>query len=150
MIGIKEPGHASPSIEPYTLSYQVNGGPIVTETTGAVIAPNTSTNYTFTSTYDFSSPGVYTLQIWVSNSGDPQTGNDTLTTVIKQLQNDPVTLSPAFTEGFESTTAQDHSLPFRRTDWIAWIDVTSSPATLNGRARTFINSGFARTGNRIA
>lgn len=131
---------------PYNLSYQVNGGPIVTETAGTTIAPNTTFNYTFTNTYDFSAAGVYTLQSWVSNPGDPQSGNDTIATIIKQLLNDPLTLNPVYTEGFESTTAQTYTAPVMglagddRCDFIT--------GSTNGRARTFINSGFARTGNR--
>jgi hypothetical protein len=130
----------------YTLSYQVDGGSIVTEPVATGLAPNTVFEYTFTNTYDFSAPGTYTVRVWVSNPGDPQPANDTLTTVIKQLQNDPVVLSPAFTEGFETAAAQTYTTP---TLGLAGLDRCDfSTGSSNGRARTFINSGFARTGIR--
>lgn len=130
----------------YNLSYQVNGGAVVTETVGTAIAPNTTFNYTFTNTYDFSAAGVYTLRIWVSNPGDPQSGNDTITQVIKQLLNAPLTLNPTYTEGFESAAAQTYTAPVLGLAGDDRCDFSSG--STNGRARTFINSGFARTGNR--
>jgi hypothetical protein len=130
----------------YTLSYRVNGGSIVTEPIPSPLAPNTSFIYTFTNKADLSAPGVYTLQVWVSNPGDPQSGNDTFTTVIKQLQNDPLTLSPAYTEGFETATAQTYQSATMGLDGDDRCDFSSGSS--NGRARTFINSGFARTGSR--
>jgi hypothetical protein len=130
----------------YTLSYQVNGGSIVTEPVATGIAPNTVFEYTFTNTYDFSAPGAYTVRVWVSNPGDPQQVNDTLTAVIKQLQNDPVVLNPAFTEGFETAAAQTYTTATAGLTGLDRCDFSSG--TARGRARTFINSGFARTGLR--
>lgn len=132
----------------YTLSYRVNGGSIVTESVSAVIAPNTAFNYTFTNTADFSSAGSYTLQVWVTYPGDPQSGNDTLTRVIKQLQNDPVVLNPNYTEGFESATVQTYTSFTRGLAGLDRCDFNASNS--NGRMRPFINTGFARTGNRCA
>ncbi|HWK04220.1 MAG TPA: S8 family peptidase [Puia sp.] len=137
-----------PSGSSFTLSYRVNGGPVVTESTSAVVASNSVYSYTFTQQYDFSAPGSYTLQTWVSYPGDPQSGNDTLTTVIKQLQNDPVTLSPVFTEGFETATDTVYTRPIAGLTGIDRSDFRASNA--NGRLRTFINTGFARTGSRCA
>ena len=138
-----------PANTPFTLSYQVNGGPVVTENSTATIAGGgTAHNYTFSTPYDFSAPGTYTMQIWVDYPGDPQTGNDTLTTVIKQLQNAPVTLNPSFTEGFESAAAGTYLAPTRGFTGLDRCDFTASDG--NSRARTFINTGFARTGDRSA
>jgi subtilase family protein/type IX secretion system substrate protein/immune inhibitor InhA-like protein len=136
-----------PAGTPFTLSYQVNGGAIVTETCTATIAGGgTAYNYIFATPYDFSAPGVYTMQIWVDYPGDPQTGNDTLNTVIRQLQNAPVTLNPSFTEGFESAAAGTYLSPASGFIGLDRCDFTASDG--NGRARTFINTGFARTGDR--
>ena len=137
-----------PSGSAFTLSYRVNGGPVVTETSNTVIAPNSVYSYTFAGHYDFSAPGTYTIQTWVSYPGDPQSGNDTLTTFIKQLQNNPVTLSPAYTEGFETAADTTYIRPLSGLTGVDRSDFSSSNA--NGRLRTFINTGFARTGSRSA
>jgi hypothetical protein len=134
-----------PSSGPYSISYRINGGTVVTETPPA-LAGNSTASYTFAQTADLSAPGAYTLQIWVSNPGDPQPGNDTLSATIKQLQNDPITLNPSFTEGFESATAQSYSFPVMGIEGDDRCDFVASNS--NGRARPFINTGFARTGNR--
>ena len=129
-------------------SYRVNGGGIVTEAVSPVIAPNSVYNYTFSQAFDFSAPGLYTLQAWVSYPGDPQAGNDTLTTIIKQLNNDPIVLNAAFTEGFESASPGVYTMPVQGFAGSDRSDFSASNA--NGRARTFINTGFARTGIRCA
>jgi hypothetical protein len=135
-----------PTSVPYTLSYRVNGGPIVTETPAPALAADSASIYTFTQTADLSAVGAYTLQVWVSNPGDPQPGNDTLTTTIRQLQNDPIALSPAYTEGFESAIAQSYITSVMGLAGDDRCDFGASNA--NGRLRTFINTGFSRTGNR--
>jgi hypothetical protein len=137
-----------PSGSPFTLSYQVNGGSTVTETSNATVSPNGVYAYTFTTPYDFSAPGTYQIQFWVSYPGDPQAGNDTLTTVIRQLGNDPVSLNPAFTEGFETAAAAAYTSPARGFTGLDRCDFSANNG--NGRVRTFINTGFARTGNRSA
>ncbi|GGA86932.1 S8 family serine peptidase [Puia dinghuensis] len=138
-----------PSGSHFTMSYSINGGTPVSETNTNVIAANGGTsNYTFTHTADFSAPGTYTLQVWVSYPGDPQLGNDTLTTVISQLTNAPITLSYSFTEGFESAAAGTYTNPTRGFTGLDRCDFFAS--NTNGRARTFVNTGFARTGNRCA
>ncbi len=100
-----------PSGTAFTMSYQVNGGAIITESSNATVTPNGIYDYTFTTPFDFSAPGAYTLGIWVSYPGDPQPGNDTLYTLVRQLSNDPVTLNPAYTEGFETAAAASYTSP---------------------------------------
>jgi hypothetical protein len=132
----------------YMMSYQINGGTIVTETTSATVTPNGAYDYTFSTPYNFSVAGAYNLQVWVSYPGDPQPGNDTLSVVINQLSNDPITLNPTFTEGFESAAAAAYHSP---TTGFAGLDRCDFHAdNANGRVRTFINTGFARTGDRCA
>ncbi len=132
----------------YTLSYQVNGGGIVTETSSAVVAPNGVYHYTFSTSYDFSAPGTYQLQAWITYPGDPQPGNDTISATVKQLSNDPLTLNSSFTEGFESAAAGSYATSTLGFTGLDRCDFFASGT--NGRARTFINTGFARTGNRCA
>ncbi len=55
-------------------------------------------------------------------------------------------MSPVYTEGFESTIAQDYTSSVMGLAGDDRCDFGASNA--NGRARTFINTGFSRTGNR--
>jgi subtilase family protein/type IX secretion system substrate protein len=128
------------------VSYQVNGGSIVTENISTPIASNGVYAYAFTVPYDFSNVGVYTIKAWVSYAADTLHENDTLTATIKNLQNDTVSLSPSFTEGFESAAAASY---ITYTNGFIGLDRCDfSMSNSNARARTFINTGFARTGNR--
>lgn len=137
-----------PAATPFGLSYRINSGPIITEGSNAVIPPGGVYSYNFIASADLSAPGVYTIQTWVTYPGDPQSGNDTLTTVVKHLQNDPITLGPSFTEGFESADAAEYIRPVMGFSGLDRCDFSRSNA--NGRARTFVNTGFARTGARSA
>jgi hypothetical protein len=130
----------------FTISYQVNGATPVTETVTASIAANSTYTYTFTTPYDFSATGTYTLKAWIDYGSDALHANDTITTVVKQLQNDPIVLSPSYTEGFESATAQSYNTGTMGFDGLDRCDFNAS--NTNGRARTFVNTGIARTGNR--
>lgn len=128
----------------FNISYQVNGGTITTETTSQTIAAGAAFVYSFTTPYDFSAAGSYPLKIWVTNSADLNHHNDTLTSVVRQLKNDPLVLSPSFTEDFETALPQTY---ISKTIGLAGLDRCDFNSTLNGRARTFINTGFAKSGN---
>lgn len=132
----------------YNISYQVNGGAVVTESATTSIAASSSYIYTFATTYDFSAIGKYTIKAWVDYPGDPLLINDTIVTIVKQLQNDAIVLSPSFTEGFEGATAQSYNSITKGFDGLDRCDFIASNS--NGRARTFVNTGIARTGNRAA
>ncbi len=138
-----------PSASPFTLSYSINGGTPVTETSNAVVAANSGTfNYTFSTLADFSAQGAYTIKTWVTYPGDPNQGNDTLTTVIKQLGNAAINLSSPYTEGLESAASATY---YSRTMGFTGDDRCDFYAnSANGRARTFVNTGMCRTGTRCA
>jgi len=130
----------------FNISYQVNGGPVVTENSTQVIPSLGDFIYTFTQTFDFSATGTYTLKVWVTHPGDAQRDNDTLVRVIKQLPNDPIVLAPTFTEDFETGSAASYITATTGLEGLARWDFKAS--STNGRARTFVNSGFARSGQR--
>ena len=136
------------SSSPFTIAYQVNGGNIVSESSAAIIASDSAFDYTFSTPYDFSTPGAYNIKIWVDYPGDTLHQNDTLNTVIRQLQNDTLSLSPSYTEGFESAGADSYT--FRTIGFTGLDRCDFNPSNSNGRARTFVNTGFARTGDRCA
>lgn len=146
-VSIKNVGSASTS-GTFNITYQVNGGTPVTEATSQTIAAGNAYVYTFVSTYDFSTEGTYTIKAWVDYASDPSHLNDTLVSVVKNLRNDPIVLSPSYTEGFESATAASYTTGTRGFDGLDRCDFFAGSS--NGRARTFVNTGIARTGNRAA
>lgn len=142
-----------PTGSSYTMNYSINGGTTVSESTSASVGANGGAyDYTFATPADLSAQGTYTLQIWVSYPGDPQGANDTLTTTIKQLSNDPITLSPSYTEGLESAASASYgpgTLGFTGLDRCDFQSATHSTRA-QGRVRTFVDAGMCRTGNRCA
>jgi len=139
---------ALPSSGSYTLSYQVNGGSIVNESLATTISAHSTITYAFATPYDFSATGTYAVKIWVSYPSDTLHANDTLNAVVKNLQNNPLILNPSFTEGFESAAAASYTVATMGFTGLDRCDFSASSS--NGRARTFINTGFARTGDRSA
>jgi len=128
----------------YNLSYQVNGNPVVTETSAVSLAALGSLQYSFVQTADFSAPGIYTIRAWVKKAGDAQVNDDTATIIIKHLANPVLTLPVA--DGFESAIIKDYTANTTGLDSIDKVDFKTNAT--RGRARTFVNTGFARSGNR--
>lgn len=129
------------------LSYQVNSGPILSDTLfSPALTAHSSTNLSFTQMTDFSAPGTYTIKAWVEYPGDPNPSNDTITAVIKQLRNNPINLVSSFTEGFEDAASQEYINTTKGFDNLDRCDFSASNS--NGRVRTFVNTGFERTGDR--
>ncbi|MEQ1797006.1 MAG: S8 family serine peptidase [Lacibacter sp.] len=130
----------------YDISYQINGGSVITESSSASIAAGGTVNYTFTTTANLSATGTYTVRVFVKQTGDAQTANDEMTYTIRHVANPPVVLP--FAETFETTgTAEYRSNLFALTN-ADRFDFTT--ANSNGRFRTFINSGVSITGTRSA
>ncbi|MFT3826941.1 MAG: S8 family serine peptidase [Chitinophagaceae bacterium] len=130
----------------FIASYQVNNGTIVNENSSQVINNASSYAFTFATPFNFSTPGTYTIKTWVTYVSDTKHQNDTLVTVIKNLQNTPLTLTPSFTESFETGTSQSYTSSVMGFDGLDRCDFVTT--NTNSRVRTFVNSGFARTGNR--
>jgi len=79
----------------YTVSYSVNGGPVVTETLQEVVLPGGSFTYTFESTFNSSEPGVYEITAWTDLDGDAFMLNDTITFSYRTANETP------YSENFE-------------------------------------------------
>lgn len=65
-----------------TLSYQANGGDVVTETFSGTVGSFEQATYTFTTAYDGSLRDTNEIVAWVSLTGDNIQQNDTVTTSI--------------------------------------------------------------------
>ncbi len=130
---------------PYDIFYQVNGGSVVQQTSSVVVPAASTVNFSFPS-YDFSATGTYTLKVWVRFAADAQVSNDTINSIVKHLQNDPIILNPAFTESFETATDRTYTSKTIGLDGLDRGDFNTS--NTNGRVRAFIDPGFARTGSK--
>jgi hypothetical protein len=146
-IRIRNPGNLA-TVSPVSCSFQVNGSSPVTEINAAPMPAHSSTIYTFSpaNRYDFSAAGNYVLRAWIHYAPDTIPGNDTISTRIKTLRNDPLMLNPSYTESFESATDQSYNSSVQGLDSLDRSDFANSVS--NGRLNTFFNSGFARTGAR--
>lgn len=84
----------------FNVSYQFNGGPIVTENVGTLnIASTNTSTYTFASTVNLATSGTYTMQAWTSLATDTIPLNDTTSISITSIPG--VSTFPYF-EDFES------------------------------------------------
>jgi Subtilase family/Secretion system C-terminal sorting domain len=128
----------------YNLYYQINANPIVMETSNISIAALATSQYTFTTTADLSGIGVYNIKTWVKKMGDTQLNDDTTFTTIKHLAN-PILTLPVL-DGFETTTSASYTNNTIGIDGDDRVDFKTNSA--RGRARTFVNTGFAENGTK--
>jgi hypothetical protein len=128
----------------FSLSYQINGGTIITENSSAVVPALSTYTYTFTSAANLLASGTYNFKAWVSKPGDTQPTDDTVYVTVKQLANPPLSLPSV--DGFETTTLGTYQSNYIGLNGDDRIDFKTEQN--RSRARTFVNTGFARTGNR--
>jgi hypothetical protein len=132
----------------FSVMYSIDGGATwVTEPGTAAIPAQGTYEHTFSTTTDLSAQGTYSLIAGVvNNNPDPASANNTLSTVIKHLDNPPVDLTTDFIDNFESAAISNY---LTDTIGITGIDrydfKHSSPS---GRLRTFVNSGIAASGSK--
>jgi hypothetical protein len=129
---------------PFDCSYQVNNGTIITETVNLPILSLDSYTYSFTAAANLATPGTYQFKAWVKKAGDNQPLDDTVYKTIKQIANPTVSLP--VTDGFETTAAKEYNINTLGIDGDDRVDFKTSGT--RGRARTFVNTGFALHGNR--
>lgn len=141
---IRNPGSIATSGS-YQLSYQINNGAVVTESSSTVIAGGATRDYTFATAENFSTPGIYQIKAWVRYAADAVLPNDTVIATIKHLPNPAITLNPSFTEGFESAAENTYTTFTFGLDGLDRADFNTS--SVNGRARTG-EPGYAKNGTR--
>lgn len=62
----------------FPVSYQVNGGAVVTQQMTTSVFPGQDADFTFTQPINLSTPGSFRVNTWTGLAGDLQTDNDTL------------------------------------------------------------------------
>ncbi|HVF97640.1 MAG TPA: S8 family serine peptidase [Flavisolibacter sp.] len=132
------------AVNNFAVSYTVNGS-TVTETVSS-IAANATLDYTFTATANLSAPGAYVIIASVRNTPDVVTANDSLTLVVKQLNNQPLNLTTTFVDDLETAAVAIYEKDTIGFTGIDRYDFARSTAF--GRARTFVNTGVAYSGSR--
>jgi len=130
----------------FTLSYSVNGGPLVAETVAATIAAGATYDHVFAQPADLSATGSYRLVTIVRSSSDPVAANDTAVREVRHLENAPLDLSAPFVDALESAASFVYGSDTTGLAGISRYDFRSS--TPLGRLRTFVNSGIAYSGEK--
>jgi hypothetical protein len=130
---------------PMNVSYRY-ANTTVTELISPTIAAGATYTYTFTGTYPIIAAGFkYDFKAWVSLAADANHLNDTAYKTVKYINNDAIVTMPV-TEGFELLAAAEYDVPEMAIGDDKRIDFSAS--TVRGRARSFVNTGFAYSGNR--
>ncbi|MES2430607.1 MAG: S8 family serine peptidase [Bacteroidota bacterium] len=134
------------TITPFTVSYSVNGTLTGTEIVALPIPAHSSIIYTFIANYTIPPGGYnYNFKAWTNSILDPNTNNDTAYKTVKQIANDPITSFPVV-EDFEAMPIAEFNIAEMAIGGNQRIDFSANSS--KGRARTFVNTGFARSGNR--
>ncbi len=133
-----------------TVSYSINGGPPVSATITSPVSDIPAggfIDYTFITTANLSAIGTYYIQVAVIKSTDPVAANNSITQIVKQLDNQPITLSQLpWIDNFETIpvqTVMNDQMGLTGRDRYDFINSTAF-----GRLRTFVNTGIAYSGNR--
>jgi hypothetical protein len=130
---------------PFNVSYSYDGN-IITEVLNTTIAANGLYTYTFSGMYPLPTAGYrYNFKAWITKSTDANHGNDTAYKTVQSINNDAITITP-FVENFEAMPAIEILKSEMAIGGNNHLDFTAS--TTRGRARTFVNSGFAFGGTR--
>ncbi len=131
----------------YSIAYQLNDGAWTTQTFTAAIPAAGTTTLTLGTPVDLSAAGVYNLKVAVTNIStvDGVSANDTLTTIIKSIDNSAIDLTEDYLETFEQTTALNKiANDFGIDSAHAW-DFTQSG--IYGRIKGFVMSDVTIEGN---
>lgn len=76
------------AISNFPVNMTLNGGTAITETVTATIAPGATANYTFTTTVDLSTTGIYSINAYTTIASDGNAANDGITGSVENLLND--------------------------------------------------------------
>jgi hypothetical protein len=128
----------------FNVSYQINGGAVVTETISPTIGSLATYTHTFAQHSTSAGAATYDIKVWVTKTGDLHRANDTARKVVKLLANSVVTLPHI--ENFDAAPVGTYSSGTVGFDGLDAFDFNST--TTRGRARTSVNSGIPYSGTR--
>ncbi len=132
------------------VSYSINGGAPVNALlmgAGAMIAAQGFIDYTFATNANLSAVSTYSIAVTATKSGDPVTGNNTLTRIFRQLDNQPITNAMLpWLDDMETIAEQSHTYKQLGLTGGDRYDFVNS--TVYGRIRSRVNTGMAYSGNR--
>lgn len=135
------------SVTNFDLKYSINGSAFVTENVTSTVAAGATFTYTFNATADLSTIGNYNLIVVVKNAvADAATTNDTATTLVRHVDNQPLNLSSYFLDNLETAAPATYQKDTVALNGLDRYDF--SRLSVYGRLRTFINSGIAYSGNK--
>ncbi|MBE2289425.1 MAG: S8 family peptidase [Chitinophagaceae bacterium] len=132
----------------YIISYRINSLPWQNIADPGIVIPANNTAEVIIPGISFADTGTYKITIAISNSSlpDPEHKNDTFTTTIKCLPNNPIDLSVPFTDDFEEmaviSTNKDSIGISPNAHWDYFNDDDS------GRVRSHAAADFIISGNR--
>jgi hypothetical protein len=129
----------------YQATFRYNGNTI-NETVNLNLNAGASTNFTFATPLIYNPSGFsYDFAAWVTVPADLNHANDTAYKKVKLINNDPVASLP-LAEDFElmpSLEVKGKEMAFGDNKYLDF-----SANRTRGRVRTFVNTGFALTGNK--
>jgi hypothetical protein len=137
------------TVNNFNVKYSVDGSAFVSEPATNIVAGAIYT-HNFAATYDFSTVGVYELKVVVENiaATDPVGANDTMTVIIKQLPNAPITLTTG-NDFLDDIETADDSTYYNGQIGLSGADrYDFTSATIYGRVRSFVNTGIAYSGSK--
>ena len=112
-------------VDTFTISYQVNGGTVVTESIYDTLNILQTTTYSFTQTVDLSTIGIYNVTGWSSLVGDVSAANDTTFNSTENII--PINTFP-YIEDFEGVVGLTQSAN-DNLDWTLNVGTTPSSST---------------------
>jgi hypothetical protein len=137
---------STPVNGPMNVSYSYNGNAPVTEVLNGTIAAGGTVVYTFSTMYPVLAAGYnYQFKAWVTNNSDNVHANDTAYKNVSLINNDAITALP-LADGFETMPEVEQTTAGMAVGGNKYLDFSSNSS--RGRARSFVNSGFALSGNR--
>ena len=133
-------------ISNFDIKYSVNGGAWISENIPGPLNGGATVTQVFATTYDFSAVGSYTIKAVVDYASDPVRANDTLTVIVKQLDNHLIDLTTPYVENFDAVPQQEFLTAQTGLTSLDRFDFTNS--SISGRVRSFLNTGIAHSGNK--
>ncbi|ACT95524.1 S8 family serine peptidase [Dyadobacter fermentans] len=130
---------------PLDVGYLLNGMAVPVETINPFIEKGKTYDHTFAVGANLADVGNYTFKVYIHGNQDLVAANDTITKTFRQLPNDPIALP--YEDNMENLPVQSVTLTQMGLTGDGRYDFSASSNDA-GRIRTFVNSGFAASGQK--